>query len=226
MTRPDAEILRDIQAQLMVDASIDADGLKVTVHDGVVHLTGVVTDYDAYQAAQKDAWIVRGVTGVVDQVRIEYPTDANMPTDSEIRNRVLNVLEWNPAIDAANIEVSVVNGEATLSGTVDAFWQKERAVNLAYTVAGVVRTNDNLEVALESRYADDQVRSDIIASFRRALFLDADRIDVAVRDGFVTLGGTVPDWHALRVAADLVCHLAGVRGIQSDITIAEVPARV
>jgi osmotically-inducible protein OsmY len=219
MTRSDRDILHDIQLQLARDASVDANNVQVEVKNGRVNITGIVTDYEAYQSVLRDTWMVRGVIAVMDRLRIEYPVGTDIPTDTEIRNRILNVLEWSTSIDAARIDVEVMNGIASLNGSVDAYWQRERAENLAFTVAGVLKVNNNLAVVLEADVADEQIRNDLFASFRRVLYLDADRIDVAVRNGFVTLSGFVPDWFAYRTASDIACRAAGVRGITNTLQI-------
>ena len=47
-----------------------------------------------------------------------------MNTDRELHERVLAALEWEPAVNAARIGVSVSDGVVTLQGTVTTLRQK------------------------------------------------------------------------------------------------------
>jgi osmotically-inducible protein OsmY len=221
MTRADMDIKRDIESQLRNDASVDAGDIRVEVKNGRVNLTGIVTDYEAYQSVLRDAWMIHGVAAVMDQLRIEYPVGTQAPADTELRNRILNIFEWSSAINARNIDVEVSDGIVDLDGAVDVFWQIKRAEDLAYTVAGVIRVNNNIVVSAEESFADDTVRQDLLDSFRRVLYLDADKIDVTVRSGIAVLYGTVPDWFAFRTASDVACHQKGIRGLVNNIEIRE-----
>lgn len=219
MIRSDLDIRNDIEAQLGIDDSIDPESIQVRVRDGKVDLTGTVTDYEAYDAALKDARMIRGVVAIIDQLRIEYPVDMKIPNDTEIRNRILNVFEWSPAIDVARVDAEVVDGMATLIGSVDTYWQKQRAENLAYLIAGVLKVANELNVSLTEDVADDMVRQNLLSAFKRNLYLETGRIDVMVRNGFVTLSGTVPDWFGYRIVSDIACHAAGIRGIVNNIAM-------
>jgi osmotically-inducible protein OsmY len=52
--------------------------------------------------------------------------------------------DWN--MDAMDIEVSVVNAEVTLNGTVESRWGKRRAEDIADSVLGVTHVQNNLRV--------------------------------------------------------------------------------
>jgi len=61
-----------------------------------------------------------------------------MKTDKQIQQDVLDELKWDPAVNAAEIGVTVKDGAVTLSGAVDSYgstWAAERA---AHRVVGVI----------------------------------------------------------------------------------------
>jgi osmotically-inducible protein OsmY len=49
--------------------------------------------------------------------------------------------------------------------------------------------------------------------------LDASNISLGVRDGMVTLQGTVPDRHQKRMAEDIIDSIHGVKDVDNQITI-------
>lgn len=70
-------------------------------------------------------------------------------SDDRIREDVCDRLCDDPRVDASNIEVSVANGEVTLSGTVDARDVKHRAEDCAEDVSGVKNVQNNLRVQMQ-----------------------------------------------------------------------------
>lgn len=67
-------------------------------------------------------------------------------SDERIREDVSDALTDHPYLDASEIEISVANGEVTLSGTVDDRWAKRRAEDCAEDVSGVRHVQNNLRV--------------------------------------------------------------------------------
>ena len=68
-------------------------------------------------------------------------------SDDRIKEDVNDRLSDSHYIDASNIEVSVSDGEVTLSGTVGSRYDKRRAEDLADNVSGVNHTQNNLRVS-------------------------------------------------------------------------------
>jgi osmotically-inducible protein OsmY len=67
-------------------------------------------------------------------------------SDERIREDVSERLADAPDVDASEIEVSVRNGEVTLSGSVDSRQARRRAEDLAESVSGVSHVQNNLRV--------------------------------------------------------------------------------
>lgn len=67
-------------------------------------------------------------------------------SDDRIRDDVSDRLADDPYVDASDIEVSVQNGEVTLSGTVDSRQARRRAEDIAESVSGVSYVQNNLRV--------------------------------------------------------------------------------
>ena len=67
-------------------------------------------------------------------------------SDARILEDVNDRLSDDPALDASDIEVSIDNGEVTLSGQVTDRWEKRRAEDCADHVSGVTHVQNNLRV--------------------------------------------------------------------------------
>jgi hyperosmotically inducible protein len=140
--------------------------------------------------------------------------------DLQRRQDILDELEYEPSIDAAHIGVAVEKGVVTLTGHVARYAEKQAAIAAVRRIKGVRAIADEIEV----RYIDKKTSDDEIA--KRAMdILDWDAmvpsgsIQVLVRDGWVTLTGTV-DWHYQRKQAEEdVRKLSGVRGVTNTVEI-------
>jgi osmotically-inducible protein OsmY len=143
-------------------------------------------------------------------------------TDGELIEDVTNELLFDPRIsDPDTIAVAAANGVVTLRGTVGSFIQKRAAAKAARRVHGASAVNNELSVRLmtEGRRSD----ADIRAAALQVLMLDglvpAERIDVQVRDGWLTLTGSV-SWQYQRDAADEdVAPLLGLVDIDDQIVV-------
>ena len=142
--------------------------------------------------------------------------------DIDIRQCVLDALEFEPSIDAASIGVAVDNGVVTLTGHVPTYREKLRAEELAMAVRGVKGIAQEIEVRPVGAHpaADDEIAQRILDVLRWSTGLPADAVKVKVQSGWVTLSGRV-EWNYQREsAARAIRDLAGVKGVTNAILIA------
>lgn len=143
-------------------------------------------------------------------------------SDVRLRQDILDELEYEPSIDAANIGVTVENGIVTLTGHVRSYAEKHAAESVAQRVKGVRAIAEEIEVRLpdHKKTADDEIASRVLKILAwGASISDPSDIHVKVEQGFVTLAGTV-DWHFQRSAAEnSVRQLTGVTGIDNQLNI-------
>ncbi|NBF41797.1 MAG: BON domain-containing protein [Spirochaetes bacterium] len=184
-----AEIRSDVRDQLEWDYRVDEDDVNVAVDDGVVTLSGTVESFSAKEAAAADAWSVTGVVEVVNNVEV----DAEAPGSDagNISRSVENVLEWNSEIDATDIRITTIGGIVTIEGTVESYWKKVRAEDLASGVSGVVDVQNRLAVVPTDDLVDERIAEDIVNAIERKSFVDMENITVRVEDGVVGLSGEV-----------------------------------
>jgi osmotically-inducible protein OsmY len=144
-----------------------------------------------------------------------------MKTDREIQERVLNALEWEPSVDAAQIGVTVKDGVATLRGPVTTLHQKYMAERAVRHVFGVRAVADDLEVSPDG--ATTRSDSAIAEAAANALEWDSavpqSGVKATVHGGWVTLTGLV-DWQYQKAAAETcVRRLYGVKGVLDSISV-------
>jgi len=144
-------------------------------------------------------------------------------TDEAIRDDVLDELEWEPAIpEASQIGVAVDNGVVTLTGVVDSYPIRRAAEEAARRIEGVRAIANDIEVRIPS--AGVRSDTDIAAAAVNALRWDtqvpSERIKVVVRNGWVTLKGTVDWYHQKQAAERDVRNLQGVTGVTNLIQVA------
>lgn len=143
-------------------------------------------------------------------------------SDLCLRQDIIDELEYEPSINAANIGVAVNNGVVTLSGHVRSFVEKHTVERIVRGMLGVRAIAQELEVRLpdSKKTADDEIAQRVLAVLGwAATIFDPNDIEVTVRHGFVTLKGTV-SWHFQRNAAEqAVRHLGGVTGISNQLEI-------
>ena len=142
-------------------------------------------------------------------------------SELQLRQDVLDELEFEPSVNAAHIGVAVEKDVVSLSGHVASYAEKLAAVTATRRIRGVRAIADEIEV----RHPSDKKRSDDEIAKRAIVILDWDTVvpdgavQVIVRGGWVTLTGKV-DWQYQKKAAEeCVRKLSGLQGVLNNIEI-------
>jgi osmotically-inducible protein OsmY len=142
-------------------------------------------------------------------------------TNLDIRQDILDELEFEPSVDAAHIGVTVEKGVATLTGYVYSYAEKVAAERAALRVKGVHAIAQEIEVRYpnEKKTSDDEIAGRALAILRWSAVVPPDSVVVKVQGGWVTLSGQV-EWNYQRSAAEAeLRRLSGVAGVLNKITI-------
>lgn len=147
-------------------------------------------------------------------------TETPVRTDASIRESVFAELRWDPKITKADdIAVAVKDGVVTLSGYVQSYWEKDAAEKAAKRVYGVKAVANDLEVKSSWARTDPEVAREVVQELQSHVSLPADRIKATVKNGWVTLEGTV-DWQYQKMLAEsAVKKLRGVYGVTNNIEV-------
>jgi len=220
MQRSDEQIARDIREQLAFNKRLDGSDLQVDVSNGHVALSGAVPSYPARTAAEKDARIISGVQSVENGIRVEPPTEQPaVPTDGEIQAAVERLLVQAPDVNIRDLSLSVNSGEVVLEGSVDHLWKKLRAGEVAGMAAGVRAIHDHLVVVPSDSVMDRVIGEGIEAALDRMEPVEAEAVDVEVKDGVVRLTGSVPNQTSLISAEEAARHSEGVIEIYNELRV-------
>jgi len=213
----DNDLRELIEEELSLDPRINASGIGVAVENGIVTLSGHVGTYAERVAAEQCVAGIRSVRGVAQEIEVRYPNHKKI-ADDEIAARVLKIIDWDTTIPSGSIKVRVHNGGVTLSGEVQ--WGFERAAaEHAVQKLGGVTTITNLLTVRGSEVKPANIRQRIEQALLRDANLEADRIQVAVSGGMVTLTGTVRAWYDRSIAEREAWLAPGVIKVDNQLTI-------
>ncbi len=144
-----------------------------------------------------------------------------MKTDRQLKQEVEEELDFDPAINVANIGVEVKDSIVTLFGSPASYAEKIAAEKAAQRVAGVRAVIVKLEVRLASndKWPDEETANIVRSVLRWTVGLSLDAVKVQVEKGWVTLHGEVPNAHFAHLATRAVRHLRGVTGVSNMIDV-------
>jgi osmotically-inducible protein OsmY len=217
-TISDERIAEEISLAVDRNIFIDEDNITVRVADGVVELSGVVEDRYAYNAVADIARLTQGVREVDNNMVIDEPRP--LLADEVIREEIIDQLEWDTRVDADQVLVTVEDGEATLSGQVDSFREKQAAEDDAWQVAGVRELNNELEIrTVEETVTDTTIESSIENTILQSSGLEAEDVVIESQNRVVTLTGTVDAYWKKERLGTAASNILAVEGVENKIVI-------
>ncbi|MDB5047751.1 MAG: transport-associated protein [Fibrobacteres bacterium] len=219
MLLTDEKANRDVVDQLYWDTRVDANDVKVEVRNGNAILTGTVPSLMARRAAEQDAWNVDGVMSVENHLKVHLPEETRRFSDAEIGSNIADAFETDANLDSSRLSVTVADGFVTLEGSVDHYWKKGLAEDIASRMAGVSYVKNLLTVAPGKKIKDEIIAGNVVAALDRNSHIIAESVDVEVKDGVVTLRGEVLNRIAEQAAYDCALHTEGVVSIRNDLII-------
>jgi osmotically-inducible protein OsmY len=140
-------------------------------------------------------------------------------TDQEIQTDVLVELRWDHTVQANEIGVAVKDGVVTLTGTVDSYLKKWKAEEAAHRVAGVVAVANDITVRTIGERTDTDIAAAAVHALKWNASIPADKIQVTVDKGWITLKGEVEWQYQKEEAERAVRPLWGVKGVSNLIVV-------
>jgi len=144
--------------------------------------------------------------------------------DDQIEEDVRAALADDPHVPHPDeIAIESYDGFVTLRGTVGSFGQERAAVADTRRTRGVIEVSDALEVRLldSDRRIDAEIRGAALQHLMGDPVLDAETIDVRVKDGWATLTGAVDRQFESDKAFDHVAAVRGITGVTNKIRVDE-----
>ncbi len=211
------------------------DNVKVQANDGVVTLTGTVSDVSHKSLA---AETVAGLPGVksVDNKLVENSGAPAAKSDAWLTTKVKTTLLFHKNVNAIGTEVISKNGNVTLRGQASSMAQKDLTTEYAKDVEGVVNVKNEMKVASAAiktgekpiakkidtigESVDD---ASITALVKTTLLYhrstSALKTTVDTKEGVVTLGGKAKTAAEKDLAGKFARDVNGVQKIINNITV-------
>jgi len=238
--RPDNEIRQAVKDAFLFDPRVNMFDIKVSVDNGRVTLNGTVDNLKAKRAAAKDARNTVGVWHVRNFIKVRPGT----PTDKESADNIREALDMNPYIERYIIDVSVEDGEATLKGTIDNFFEKSLADDVAAGIYGVTEVHNRIRVEkpgarpynpyVDESYtydynwylypyylpvmSDSVIKKEIEEEIFWSPFVDNENVTVTVDKGIATLTGKVGSLREYNAAEENALE-GGAISVDNEIEI-------
>ncbi len=188
----DHQLQRSVQAELDWDPSVATAHIGVTASDGVVTLTGHVGSFAEKHAAETAARRVKHVKAVAEEIEVRLPFETKRG-DDEIAAAAVARMAWDVTIPPDAVRVTVENGWLTLTGEVDAHYQRMAAEEDLRPLMGVVGISN--QTTIKPKVDTTNVSDDIMHALHRSWFFDPETIHVSAEGGNVCLRGNVHSLH-------------------------------
>lgn len=217
ITKTDAQIQKDVLAELHWDPRVEETEIGVQVKDGIVTLVGTVTSYARKIAAKEAAHRVAGVHEVADDIVVN-PVGSGRPTDTDIAQAIHRTLEWDVLVPHDDIHATVSDGWVTLEGEVETWAQRTDAAEAIQRLNGVMGVANKLR-ARQTGDDPHSIRERIVEALERQAEDQARKIEVEVNDDIITLKGRVRTWSEKIAARKAVGLAPGVRTILDELIV-------
>jgi osmotically-inducible protein OsmY len=212
----DSELIADVQAELDWDPSFDDRGIVVAAKDGVVTLAGYVSSYADKWAAENAAKSVAGVRAIANDIEVHLKPESQR-TDREVAEAAVHALKSTVTVPVEAITVIVNEGCVTLEGKVTMWYEKNAAETAVRNLWGVRAVRNHIEIKPKVHAGD--IRGKIRQTFKRHADVDADKIQIAVTDGTVTLDGVVTTWREREDAEGAAWAAPGVMHVKNRLSV-------
>lgn len=216
MLKLDTQLQRDVLDELKWEPSIDAEQIGVAVRDGVVTLSGIVGSYAEKLNAEKTARRVDGVRAIAEDLEVRFPGDPKT-SDTEIAQRVVDILEWDSLVPEQKVKVTVENGVVRLTGEVEWGFQKNQAFKNASRISGVKHVDNWIVVKPAISVSD--VKDRIEQAFTRQADFEAEKIRVSTLGHKVVLDGRVKSWDKRGIAERAAWAAPGVSEVEDNLVV-------
>ena len=218
--KTDTDLQRDVLDELQYEPSLEAQAIGVTVHEGVVTLTGHVQTYIDKYTAETATKRVSGVRAVAEELSVSL-FSGHERNDSDIAHAAANALDWNVNVPLNKVQTKVENGWVTLTGDIDWNYQREAALNSVRHLIGVKGVNNlmGVKTPATTSVSTVEVHGKIEAALKRNMMKDSNGITVEAKDGKVKLQGKVQSWEEHDDAGLAAWSAPGVTAVENDIQV-------
>ncbi len=203
------------------------DAIKIQSQDGVVILTGTVSEESHKSLAKDTVASLPGVKSVDNQLEFKGERPAEN-SDGWISMQVKYSLLYNRNVSGSNTQVFVTDGSVTLRGEAQSQAQKDLAGEYAKDIKGVKEVKNEMTIAKVSsepkqtmgeKIDDASITAQIKMAFLTHHSTSAFKTGVETNNGVVTLSGKVDSGAAKDMATKVANDVHGVTKVINNMTI-------
>ena len=223
----DDRIVASAKDSYVFKTELKDDSVNINSNDGVVTLTGTVSDDSHKTLAQNTFENLPGVKSVDNKLTI----NGNQPaenSDGWIGMNVKWALFFNRNVSAVNTEVDVKDGVVTLKGQADSQAQKDLTGEYAKDIDGVKDVDNQMTITEASnppaQNQDNKIDDASITAQVKMAFLvhhstSAFKTGVETTNGIVTLSGNATSGAGKDMATKVAGDINGVTNVVNNMTI-------
>jgi len=224
----DSRIESSAKKSYVFQTYLKDDSIKTCSKDGVVTLTGTVSEPSHQRLAGDTVASLPGVISVDNQLKVsgEQPAEHS---DTWISMKVKSTLLFHRNVSATGTTVYVKNGIVTLQGEASSLAQKELTTEYARDVENVKRVKNEMTVAktpaapdstIGDKIDDASITAQVKSSLMSHRSTSALHTTVSTADGVVTLSGIAKNDAEKSLVTKLVTDIKGVNSVINNMTIA------
>ena len=189
--KTDAQLKKDVEAELDWEPAVDAAHIGVAVKDGVVTLTGHLETFAEKYVAERAVRRVAGVRAIAEEIDVKLAR-GHVRSDSDIAQAIESAFSWHTLIPGDRIQVKVEQGWVTLTGEVNWDYQRRIAEQTVRPITGVRGVTNS--ITLKTTSTPTNITERIEQALSRQAAREAKAIEVIVSGTTATLRGQVHSW--------------------------------
>ena len=206
---------------------LKGDDIKIESKDGVVTLTGSVSEESHKSLAQETVADLPGVKSVDNRLEVKGERPAEN-SDTWVHMKVKSAFLFHRNVSGFKTEIDVKDGIVTLRGEATSLAQKDLTTEYAKDVEGVKDVKNEMTVAKTSVKPDKTVGekfddASITAQVKMTLLYhrstSALNTKVKTKNGVVTLSGKAKNAAEKELATKFANDVKGVKSVNNQMTI-------
>lgn len=224
-SRMDDRIESSAKKSYVFKTHLKSDDIQVESKDGVVSLTGTVSEESHKSLAQETVASLSGVKRVDNKLGVkgEHPAEN---TDAWLITKVKTTLLLHRNVSATT-EVSAKDGIVTLRGDAASKAEKDLTTEYAKDIEGVKDVNNQMTVSgksIKKETMGDKIDdASITAQVKMALLghrsTSAVRTKVETKNGVVTISGKAKNAAEVDLVTNYVRDIKGVKRVNNRMTV-------
>jgi osmotically-inducible protein OsmY len=224
----DSRIEASAEKSYVYKTYLKDDSIKTSSRDGIVTLTGTVSEESHRALAENTVDSLPGVKSVNNQLTIAG-TPPVEHSDTWISMKVKSALLFHRNVSGTGTSVYVKDGVVTLQGEASSMAQKELTTEYARDVDNVKEVDNNMTIAATPSAPDSTVGdkiddASITAQVKSSLMshhsTSAIHTTVTTTDGVVTVCGIAKNDAEKTLVTKLASDINGVNSVVNKMTVA------